>query len=435
MVLATAAAASVAAALCGACHSFAAGVAMRPGRGAGRGVGLAALSWQQRLDKALLDVNARPQARLRNLRKVLQDPAVVLEDVSRAVSAVAENGFREGHVEAIDILWPKGTTARKDLEGIQALRKQVPEVLQDLWTLKPEEVQRQSRPRVSIQDLTSGLVQLVTDPQKQEELVEEAKNAFRQKPRGLETPSYSVVRKLPVNGTGGGVVELRRYAPFTVARRAMPDSNTSGFSSGEGFMNLAGYLFGKNSDAVAMEMTSPVEISYDGGDSAVMSFVLPKAFAETPPKPEEDGIEVVQVPERLVAVKAFPGVVTEGEIQRQRTAMAEVLAVYATEVKQVNASEYSVLQYNPPYTLPWRRLNELAVVVEVAQGQDSVLEERSEVTTDADSSELAVTEASALVNGTAMAEEATATFEEGVVNSTLNSVKAVQDGDRDPLAS
>merc|ERR1719362_766802 len=34
-----------------------------------------------------------------------------------------------------------GTTARSDLEGLQALRKQVPEVLQDLRTIQPEDVQ------------------------------------------------------------------------------------------------------------------------------------------------------------------------------------------------------------------------------------------------------------------------------------------------------
>lgn len=331
-----------------------------------RGVGLAALSWQQRLDKALLDVDAKPQARLRNLKSVLEDPGTVLQDVGRAVSAVANKGFREGHVEAIDTLWPKGTTARKDLEAIQALRKQVPEVIDEIRKNRPSTSQRAqvSPPSVSVPDLTSGLFQLLADPKKRKEAADEAKNALREKPRGLETPSYSVVRK-----DKEGMVQLRQYKPFTVARASMNTSASGGeYFSGEGFMTLAGYLFGKNSDATAMEMTSPVEISRGTDGAASMSFVLPEAYAVAPPRPEEeDGIEIATIPERLVLVKAFPGVVTAGEVERQRTALAEVLASTWTDLRQVNASEYSVLQYNAPYTLPWRRLNELAIVVEVVE--------------------------------------------------------------------
>jgi len=189
--------------------------------------------------------------------------------------------------------------------------------------------------------------------------VEEARNVFRRMPGGLEAPRYEVVRTL---GDGNRVVQIRRYEPFTVAKRSMPNGNGTGFASGQGFTKLAGYLFGNNTQSVAMEMTTPVEISYDGSDEAAMSFVLPSAYADAPPLAMTDDIEVVQVPQRLVAVKGFPGVVTEGEVQRQRAAMSELLQEEGV-FQQVNASQYSVLQYNPPYTLPWRRLNELAVVV------------------------------------------------------------------------
>jgi hypothetical protein len=239
---------------------------------------------------------------------------------------------------------------------------------------------------VSLTDIASGLLGLASDPKKQRELVEEAKNSLRSKPRGLETPSYSVVRKMSVAGMG--TVELRRYEQFTVARRAMPKGGGTGYASGQGFTTLAEYLFGKNSKAVAMEMTSPVEISFDGSDEAKMSFVLPKAYSGEPPTPDEDTIEVVRIPERLVAVKAFPGVVTDGEVQRQRDLVADILAADRREFRQVNSSEFSVLQYNPPYTLPWRRLNELAVVVvediikEVEDVAEGVVEEASRMAGD-----------------------------------------------------
>eukprot|EP00931_Biecheleriopsis_adriatica_P016609 TRINITY_DN1218_c2_g1_i1.p1 TRINITY_DN1218_c2_g1~~TRINITY_DN1218_c2_g1_i1.p1 ORF type:complete len:403 (-),score=92.64 TRINITY_DN1218_c2_g1_i1:69-1277(-) len=317
-----------------------------------------AKSWQQRLDFALLNVDANPRARLFNLQKILEDPSTVLQDVSRAAGVLAEKGFREGHPEAIDTLFPKGTLARADLEALQALRKQLPEIAEDLRNLAPEiEVGKTTDRPPSLQKLASGFLELASDTQRQEDFVAEAKNVFRQKPRGLETPAYTVLRSLSAD------IELRNYTSFTVAERAMPNGNGTGFSSGEGFTKLADYLFGNNSESAAMEMTSPVEISYDGSKQAVMSFVLPRAFEEAPPSPVEGNIEVRRVPERLVLTKAFPGVVTEGELQRQRAALAEALEADGNLVA-VNSSEYSVLQYNPPYTLPWRRLNELAIVVE-----------------------------------------------------------------------
>jgi len=321
----------------------------------------AATSWQQRLDKAVFSVDAVPRARLRNMQKVLADPAAVMEDVSRAVRAISEKGFREGHPEAIDALWPKGTMARSDLEGLQALRKQLPEIVSDLSSSQlPSQSQGNPGSQFRLENVASGLVELALDAKKRQEFEQEAKNIFRAKPRGLETPSYVVLRNLAPG------VQLRRYGPFTVARRSMSGSG-SGFASGEGFMSLASYLFGNNSDSSSMEMTSPVEISYTRSDKARMSFVLPKAFADSPPSPEDSSIELVEVPERLVVAAVFPGVVTEGEVERQRQKLEEV---FQTEqrLRQINASEYSVLQYNPPYTLPWRRCNELAIVVaEVAE--------------------------------------------------------------------
>ena len=86
-------------------------------------------SWQNRLDKALLDVDAAPKARVRLLQRALKDRALQ-KDVKLAAEEIREKGMGKGHVLAIDLLFPTGTTARADLEGLLALRKQVPELLQ-----------------------------------------------------------------------------------------------------------------------------------------------------------------------------------------------------------------------------------------------------------------------------------------------------------------
>merc|ERR1719235_2008143 len=104
-------------------------------------------------------------------------------------------------------------------------------------------------------------------------------------------------------------------------------------------------------------MTMPVEVT---GTS--MAFVLPKANAEAPPAPLAGAdVTIDEVPARLVAAKAFAGIVTDEEVARQTAALLEAIAADGSVVP-VDASQVSVLQYNSPLTIPWRRRNEVAVV-------------------------------------------------------------------------
>ena len=94
-----------------------------------------------------------------------------------------------------------------------------------------------------------------------------------------------------------------------------------------------------------------------------MAFVLPKEYAEAPPTPlASSGVVVETTPARLVAVKAFAGLVTQEEVERQRAALLEALAADGSYAPAEEA-QVSVLQYNSPLTVLWRRRNEVAVVV------------------------------------------------------------------------
>ena len=75
---------------------------------------------------------------------------------------------------------------------------------------------------------------------------------------------------------------------------------------------------------------------------------------------------ITGVPARLVAAKAFAGIVTEEEVTRQKVALLGALASNGTYVA-VDEAQMSVLQYNSPLTVPWRRRNEVAVVVMAAE--------------------------------------------------------------------
>ena len=321
-------------------------------------------SWQNRLDKALLDVDAGPQARIRLLQRALKDGALQ-DDVKLAVEEIKEKGMGKGHVLALDLLFPTGTTARADLESLVLLRKQVPELIA---------AQKQQPPptRAQLQELLSSapppdplvgfkiageLAGLATDQAKRQAILDEAKNALRATPTGLEAPRYRVVR------TWKGV-ELREYDAYSVATTDM--SGVEG--GGAGFQTLASYLFGGNVQGEAMAMTMPVEISSGAeGEGGAMSFVLPRANADAPPSPNTDDVRIEQVGARLVAVRAFGGIVTDEEVARQRASLLEAIAADGATAplgaEEGGAISSSVLQYNAPYTLPWRRRNEMVIVV------------------------------------------------------------------------
>jgi hypothetical protein len=298
-------------------------------------------SWQQQLDRVFLDIDMKPRTRSRTLFKVLERREEILTDVRSAVDSIREKGFKDGHGEAIDLLFPKGTIIRGDLEGLQSLRKQLPEAIEDLRKTRPTTTSATPPSPPTPEDLRKA-VEKLRDGSLQASVEEELKNALRSTPKGLETPKYSIDETF-------GDCEVRTYEAYAVAELSekRPD--------GDAFNVLAAYLFGKNSEEKAMAMTMPVEM-VDG----VMSFVLPKADADAPPAPTDDKVTIGERPARTVVALPFPGVATPEEIERQRSKLADVLKAEGLEAAD---DSYTVLQYNSPFTIPWRRRNELVVAL------------------------------------------------------------------------
>jgi len=88
---------------------------------------LRANGWQKRLDRAFLQVDGvTPEGRFRSLQRAVQDPEL-RTDLTTAITLVRDKGFGKGHPAVIELLWPAGTQARRDLEAINALSKQLPE--------------------------------------------------------------------------------------------------------------------------------------------------------------------------------------------------------------------------------------------------------------------------------------------------------------------
>ncbi|MED6134077.1 hypothetical protein PIB30_034116 [Stylosanthes scabra] len=192
----------------------------------------------------------------------------------------------------------------------------------------------------------------------------------------LETPNFKVLsRRDPY--------EIREVEPYFVAETTMPGKTGFDFNgSSQSFNVLAEYLFGKNtrkeqmemttpvfttknsSDGVKMEMTTPVLTTKSGEpDKWKMSFVMPSKYGADLPLPKDSSVRIKEVPRRIVAVVSFSGFVNDEEVKQRELKLREALKS-DRQFKIKEGSSVEVAQYNPPFTLPFQRRNEIALEVE-----------------------------------------------------------------------
>ncbi|KAL6133626.1 hypothetical protein ACLB2K_065860 [Fragaria x ananassa] len=192
----------------------------------------------------------------------------------------------------------------------------------------------------------------------------------------LETVKYKVLSRRDQ-------YEIREVEPYFIAEATMPGKTGFDFNgASQSFNVLAEYLFGKNTKQEKMEMTTPVfmrKAQSDGEkmemttpvitkrvedeDKWQMSFVMPSKYGANLPLPKDPSVKVKEVPRKLVAVVAFSGFVTDEVIKQRESKLREALENDRQfQVKEGTAVE--VAQYNPPFTLPFQRRNEISLEVE-----------------------------------------------------------------------
>ncbi len=182
---------------------------------------------------------------------------------------------------------------------------------------------------------------------------------------GTEEPRHSVVERL-------GDIEIRRYDARLAAETTVAGDAAS--ARGEGFRRLAGYIFGGNQGRTRIEMTAPVAqsgaqtgeriamtapVAQQPADTGwVISFFLPAGLTD-PPKPNDDRVRIASVPAETFAVLRFSGLATDAAIASQRAALLTALAGTSWRPAGDPVSWF----YDPPWTLPPLRRNEIAVSV------------------------------------------------------------------------
>jgi len=186
---------------------------------------------------------------------------------------------------------------------------------------------------------------------------------------GIEEPKYHVVQKL------GDQIEIREYESRIAAETSMPASDPDKARS-EGFDVIARYIFGENQNRQSIAMTSPVEmtpggtsiamttpveVNADAGTMAMRLFMPASYNMDSLPLPTDSRVKLVELPKTRQAVLRYTGSTSNAAIAEKTRLLLETLKTSSWKTM----GPTSAYLYNPPWTLPFMRRNEVMADVAV----------------------------------------------------------------------
>ncbi len=198
--------------------------------------------------------------------------------------------------------------------------------------------------------------------------------------RSEEEPNYSVIIKDKKN-------EIRLYKPYLIAKTTVEGSFKEAQS--KGFKILANFIFGDNKSKSKIAMTAPVTLNSDLSSSEsksekiamtapvvmnaemqrsdskkeswTMTFTMPSSFnVDTLPVPNDNRILIEEVPSKFMAALRFTGFWNTSKVDEKGKKLLE----WINKQGQYQAvSKPMFAGYNPPWTLPFFRRNEVWIEV------------------------------------------------------------------------
>jgi len=193
-------------------------------------------------------------------------------------------------------------------------------------------------------------------------------NNFFNTAMATEEPEFKLISE-------EGEFQIREYEPKIIAQVEVEGDFDE--ASSKGFKLLADYIFGNNLlDGISkkISMTTPVEMTPLAENllmtSSIMddqinnkwsiNFVMPQEYSlDTLPKPNNSQVNIIEVPKEKYAVIVFSGLVRDTSYAEK----AELLSNYLEENSFKQQGAIKIARYNPPWTLPFFRRNELIVKI------------------------------------------------------------------------
>jgi hypothetical protein len=187
-------------------------------------------------------------------------------------------------------------------------------------------------------------------------------------------------------------IEVRQYDAHIAAQARLKGDHKT--VQGDLFRVLAGYIFGKNSTQEDIAMTAPVVIDPAGDlggfetstqrragenekiDMAApvimtqsqdgfwtMGFSMPSGYTiNTLPKPLDDRVRLVEIPPRTLAVVQFSGSFDNEAKRAEGRILLQEWLKDNPRFRSRGSPFYA--GYDPPFTLPFLRRNEVLMVIE-----------------------------------------------------------------------
>jgi hypothetical protein len=155
-----------------------------------------------------------------------------------------------------------------------------------------------------------------------------------------------------------GAFEIRHYDRLILASTATPGGVEN---ASDPFYKLFDYISGKNAKTEKIKMTAPVFMNQTSKGTEELSFVLPTDFSlESAPNPTDPAIKLEELTDYRVAVINFSGSLTQNSISNHLTLLQNWIADRGLTIK----GPAKAAGYNPPFTLPFLRRNEIIISVE-----------------------------------------------------------------------
>ena len=181
----------------------------------------------------------------------------------------------------------------------------------------------------------------------------------------VETPSYKVIQSK-------GKIEIREFDPMVIAEVQVVGRRKDAISSG--FKLLADYIFGNNISQENIDTTATIQRPASGkiamtapvqqqlaNDSWLVSFVMPSEYnLEDLPKPKNIEVKLKNVPVKRFVTIQFSGTSSDENLAKHKKLLVEFIKTNSISV--TGTSKYAF--YNPPWTLPLMRRNEVMFEVQ-----------------------------------------------------------------------
>lgn len=191
----------------------------------------------------------------------------------------------------------------------------------------------------------------------------------------VEIAPYRVLKSAPDRQ-----IELRQYEQLILVTAPLGQNIYESRNSAFGM--LFDYISGANIQQSKIEMTAPVLMQNNpqstgekipmtapvfmqqNEGTATMSFVLPHGFQlETAPRPSNENLQLSKLMDYTVAAITFRGMLKQNNIEKHEKKLREWIQSENYSV----TGDAQVAGYNPPFTIPALRRNEVLIPIKKHQ--------------------------------------------------------------------